>query len=210
MGKKLYSVHLPSFVNMKFKEVLSWCFLFLVLLLGFTAVSVAYLKPSYLLDLLEISPDRVSSAISKISPPMRLDSVKHGIFGFLLGLLTLEPGYVLFSVFTSVLIDLDHAPFLLGLSVPARISHSLIFLSLADIGYLLFFRKKELVFVFTSSFLLHMALDKLNIPFLSPFMLSPQLPHWLRPIFVLLSFSLNLLVGRSRLREVMRVLHFRV
>jgi hypothetical protein len=122
---------------------------------------------------------------------MKFDSIMHGIFGLLLGLFTLEPSYVIFSAFTSVLMDLDHAPFLLGLPVPSRISHSLVFLSFADLGYLLLFKKRSLVVVLTSSFLLHMSLDKLNVPLLSPFALSPGMPRWMRYVLFLTAFCLN-------------------
>jgi len=184
------------------RDSLLWCLIFLAFLLAFTILSVVYIQPNCLSMLLKISTSNLTVAVSRISPSMKFDSIMHGIFGFFLGLFTLEPSYVIFSVFTSVLMDLDHVPFLLGLPVPARISHSLVFLSLADLGYLFLFKKKELVVVMTSSFLLHMALDKLNVPLLSPFSLSPYMPNWMRYTFFLLAFCLNLVfIGEPHFRD---------
>jgi len=188
------------------KTCLLWCLLFLVLILSFTTISVAYLQPKQVNALFKISTKDVRMVTSKISPPMRVDSIRHGILGFILGLFTLDPSSVIFSVFTSVFIDLDHVPFFLGLHVPARISHSLIFLSVADISYFLLFRRKETIIVMTSSFLLHMALDGLRVPFFSPILMSPDIPAWLCPVFAVIAFSLNsIFLGKIRWKKIKRI-----
>ncbi len=188
------------------KDSLLWCLTFLVFLLSFTILSVTYIQPNCLPMLLEISASNLTVAVSKIGPSMKFDSILHGVFGLLLGLFTLEPSYVFFSSFTSVLMDLDHFPFLLGLPVPARISHSIVFLSLVDLGYLLLFRKRQLVVVLTSSFLLHISMDKLNVPLLSPFTLSPSIPGWIRYFLFIAAFCMNaFFVGMPRFRELIKV-----
>ena len=182
------------------RACLLWCLLFLVVLLGYTVISVAHVQPKQVHELFKISPEKISLAVSKINPPMRMDSIRHGVFGLILGLFTFDPIYTIFSIFTSVFLDLDHVPFLIGLHVPGRISHSLIFLFVANLTYFFFFKKKEVNVALTSSFLLHIALDRLKVPLLSPITMNPAMPAWLCPIFIVTAFFLNLIfLGRSQI-----------
>ena len=167
--------------------------IFMFTLIAYTAFSTLYLDPESPATLVK-AVTRIDSVSSKITPQMRFDSIRHGIVGLLIGSLTLDPSYTLFSALTSVLIDVDHIPYFTGLHVPARISHSLFMCILGATVLYLYSRDVRVSFVLASSFLCHISLDNFLVPIFSP--ISEGLaPRWLSTPILLFMPIVNIAVG---------------
>ncbi len=185
-----------------FLRSLRLVFLFVVLLVVFTFLSVVYLGPDNLGFIFSLKVKEVVGLPERVTPQMWLDSLRHGVLGFFLGILTLDVVYAVFTVFSSVLMDVDHVPSFLGLPVPARIAHSFVFLLFVCFVFYFLFRDKKLLVVWGSSFVLHISLDNLMVPVFSPFLLSPEVPRQLVGVFVFVAYFVNFLVGWRRFKEV--------
>jgi len=138
-----------------------------LILILYTLFSTVYLEPDSPKIIVE-AVRNIPSVPSKITTQMKFDSLRHGLAGLGLGILTLDPTLTVLSVSTSVIIDIDHIPHFSGLTVPARVSHSLILLILEIVVLYSLSRDEKIPFVLASSFLCHMALDRFQIPIFSP------------------------------------------
>ncbi len=185
----------------KISKALKLFFPFLITITVYTSLSTVYLRPESVNTILSVKMHQVTDITTKITFEMKIDSFKHGALGLLLGSLTLNPWYTVFTVFTSVLIDLDHTPYFLGIPVPPRVSHSLFFLLPSTIIYQTMFKEGKLTVTWITSFTLHISLDNLRVPILSPFLLSPEPPQKLIPFLITAAYTTNLYLGLKKLRK---------
>ncbi len=173
-----------------------------------TAASIALISPDLLRRAISEVPRGVGLAYARISPTMWLDSVRHGVVGLALGALTYDsPSMAVLAALYSTALDLDHTPYLVGLPVSPRISHSLTFLVISSLTCWAVTRDRRHVLMLTSCLLLHYALDGLNVPLLFPLSSDSSSWGWLRVPFAATSIAASVISGplgariRARLSE---------
>jgi len=160
-----------------------------------TALSIAWISPRLLFQSIRMVPTSVGVAYARISRPMWIDTLRHCVAGLALGALSGDPTLVGLTALYSVELDLDHIPYLIGLPVPARISHSLTFLSISTLACWAATRERRHAASLASSVILHLAIDGARVPLLFPLSESASQPTWLRWAFAASSVLLMTLTG---------------
>jgi len=161
-----------------------------------TAASIALISPDLLRRAIWEVPRGVGLAYARISPAMWLDSLRHGVAGLALGALSYgSPSMAVLAALYSMALDLDHAPYLVGLPVPGRISHSLMFLAVSSLTCWAVTRDRRHVLMLISCLLLHYALDGLNVPLLFPLSSDSSSWRWLRIPFAAISVAASAISG---------------
>lgn len=103
--------------------------------------------------------------------------LEHASLAFFAGLFTMDLGLAFMALLFAIFLDVDHIPIMLGLNVPVRASHSLLFAILAGLTIGVFFRRPTkrfdwgLATATITGVMTHLVLDATEAPFrpFSPF-----------------------------------------